>query len=122
MSQKISTQISRFGHNAFVAIMIKMTKDEGDPDFEKTLEMSASNQITNLKFIKHCQVELNRFKKYNIYTEHNLEMYYGFKFVRYTSRLINNQLKLFFQERPRWGPKIIYLNTEKRSVYFDDNK
>jgi hypothetical protein len=113
MSQKITTQINKFQHHAFVSIMIKMN-DDGKTDLKTALGISARNQITSIKFIRACHIELSRFKSHHEYTEKNLEYFYGFKFVRYESRKVKNHEEIYFQDEPRWNKNVIFLNIRKR--------
>lgn len=104
--------IKNFGHEYFVALMLKASDDGGD--LNETFQINyRSGGILNPQMIYNCSIMLTEFKSKFEYTIPNLEQWSGTKFCRIQLRTYG----ISFIDEPYWSPNVIYINERKQYVH-----
>ena len=104
---RLSTRIVDFGHELFVACMIKNFVDQ--ENIKSQLKIN-KNGIQNQLFIDFCCQELVRFKNSQNFSAETLEEYYNVKFVHISYK----NGKVFFKTRAAWGKNIIFIEANHK--------
>ena len=110
MVKVYKSSIKQFGHELFIACIIKM-HDDGTNLENKLIVRPQKGGITNEVFIRFCHCELTRFKMHHVYSCQSIESTYNVKFCRVRLRSKTN---LTFIDKPIWGDNIIYITEQTR--------
>ena len=99
--------IKDFGHEYFVAFMLKVSDDGGDLNEKFQINLRS---ISNEQMIYNCSIMLAEFKSKFEYTIPNLERWTGMKFCRIQLR----NYGIAFIDEPYWSPNVIFINERER--------
>ena len=110
--ETFKASIHNFGHDYFVALMLKLFDDKTDLN-QKFDISNRGGGIKDPKMLQNCNMMLAVFQSKYEYTIPNMEKWSGMKFCRIRLR----EYGISFIDEPYWSPDVIYVHERQRYVY-----